>query len=80
MYPKWCLAPGSVGSDKSWRTHGLKGLPDQLQDGFGFLHCRMISESWHYDRSEYTDLTLEPDPLASDILGTALSAPQTEEA
>ncbi|WP_113912104.1 hypothetical protein [Roseovarius dicentrarchi] len=74
MYPKWCLVPGGPLRGKSWRTHGIKGLPDQVQDGHGFLHCRMISESWHYDRSEYTGLALEPDPLAIKALGPALGA------
>ena len=69
MYPKWCLIPDGPQRGKSWRTHGIKGLPDQLRQGFGFFHCRMISESWHYDRSEYTGLTLEDDPLAQRILG-----------
>lgn len=68
MYPKWCIDPAGPQTGKSWRTHGIKKLPDQLQDGFGFFHCRMISESWHYDRSEYTDLTLETDPLALSLL------------
>lgn len=75
MYPKWCLVPGGAHSGKSWRTHGIKGLPDHNQDGFGFFHCRMISESWHYDRSEYTGLALEPDPLAMDALGSAFDEP-----
>ncbi len=73
MYPKWCLVPDGPHCGKSWRTHGIKGLPDQLQDGHGFFHCRMISESWHYDRSEYTGLALEPDPVAINALASALS-------
>ncbi|MCQ0090958.1 hypothetical protein [Roseovarius sp. M141] len=73
MYPKWCLVPDGPHCGKSWRTHGIKGLPDQPQEGFGFFHCRMVSESWHYDRSEYTDLALEPDPLAMDVLAAALN-------
>lgn len=72
MYPKWCLIPEGPQLGKSWRTHGIKGLPDQVQDGFGFFHCRMISESWHYDRSEYTEMALEPDPLAQSVLAPAL--------
>jgi hypothetical protein len=71
MYPKWCLIPSGPQLGKSWRTHGIKGLPDQLQQEFGFFHCRMISENWHYDRSEYTELALEPDPIATKVLTPA---------
>ncbi|RKF13517.1 hypothetical protein D6850_14565 [Roseovarius spongiae] len=73
MYPKWCLLPRGPHLGKSWRTHGLKGVPDQVEEGCGFFHCRMISESWHYDRSEYADLALEPDPLAQSVLVPALT-------
>ncbi|MCZ4353351.1 hypothetical protein O4H61_12555 [Roseovarius aestuarii] len=72
VYPKWCIVPDGPQQGKAWRTHGIKGLPDQEQEGYGFFHCRMISESWHYDRSEYTDMTLEADPLAQSVLGSAL--------
>ncbi len=72
MYPKWCLIPKGPQLGKSWRTHGIKGLPDQTQDGFGFFHCRMISENWHYDRSEYTEMALEPDPLAQAVMASTL--------
>ncbi|SEK80618.1 hypothetical protein SAMN05421666_0003 [Roseovarius nanhaiticus] len=78
MYPKWCLIPNGPQLGKSWRTHGIKGLPDQLQQDFGFFHCRMISQSWHYDRSEYQDLTLEPDPLARRILQRGVTAQAAE--
>ncbi|MEB8389296.1 hypothetical protein OO012_18885 [Rhodobacteraceae bacterium KMM 6894] len=74
MYPKWCVVPEGPQLGKSWRTHGIKGLPDQVQDSHGFFHCRMISESWHYDRSEYTDMALEPDPLAEAVLAPMLKA------
>lgn len=80
MYPKWCLVPDGPHHGKSWRTHGLKGVPDQVQDGFGFFHCRMISESWSYDRSEYTDLTLVRDPLAAEVFGAAFASSRAVEA
>ncbi len=76
MYPKWCLVPGGPQLGKSWRTHGIKGLTDQPQQEFGFFHCRMISESWHYDRSEYTQLALELDPFAEKLLTHAADTPQ----
>ena len=75
MYPKWCIDPSGSQLGKSWRTHGIKGLPDQVQDDCGFFHCRMISESWHYDRSEYSALSLEADPVAERLLGETLTAP-----
>ena len=68
MYPKWCLAPQGPQKDKIWRTHGLKGLADQTNDGFGFFHCRMISNHWHYDRAEFAARDLVSDPLAQRVL------------
>jgi len=69
MYPKWCLAPQGPQKDKIWRTHGLKGLPEQISENFGFLHCRMISNHWHYDRAEFAARDLVTDPLAQRVLG-----------
>ncbi|PHS19404.1 MAG: hypothetical protein COA78_00835 [Blastopirellula sp.] len=67
MQPKWCINPSGQLAGKSWRTHGIQGLSHQNQDGCGFFHCRMISENWHYNRSEYSKLTLEKDPFAQHL-------------
>lgn len=68
MYPKWCLDPQGSMKGKTWRTHGIKGLPNQLAEGFGFLHCRLISNHWSYDRSEFPTEALVLDPLAQRVL------------
>lgn len=68
MYPKWCLDPQGSTKGNAWRTHGIKGLPDQKYEGFGFLHCRLISKNWSYDRSDFPINTLVSDPLAQRVL------------
>jgi len=68
IYPKWCLDPQANVKGKSWRTHGIKGLPNQQVDGFGFLHCRMISNNWSYDRSGFSADALRSDTLAERVL------------
>ena len=68
MYPKWCIDPQGPMAGRMWRTHGLKGVPDQTAEGFGFFHCRMISTHWDYNRSEFAELNLEKDPHAERAL------------
>lgn len=69
IYPKWCLDPLGSLKGKMWRTHGLKNVAGKMVKGSGFLHCRMISTHWDYDRAQSSSVNLVADPLARRILG-----------
>lgn len=52
---KYCVRPNSVAGRRILKVHNVKGLkrmPFVDRKTFQYLHCRNISTSWKYDRSQ----------------------------